>query len=59
MIDLLLWLLVAVIVVAFVVWLISMLPIDGRFKQIAQALIILIVLIVVLMKALPLLGVAV
>lgn len=63
MIEALISLLVVVIVVglvaAIVLYLVEMLPIDGRFKQIARVLVILIALLVVLMRALPLLGIAV
>lgn len=56
-------LLVVIIVVGIVAYLISllidMLPLDGRFKQIAKVLVMLIAVLIVLMRALPLLGVSV
>lgn len=61
MIDGLIALLIIVIVVGIVFWLLSllidMLPIEGNFKQIAKILLILICVLVVLARALPLLGV--
>lgn len=61
MIDGLIALLIIVIVVGIVFWLISllidMLPIEGNFKQIAKILLILICVLVVLARALPMLGV--
>lgn len=55
-------LIVAIIVVAIiaylVVMLIDMLPMDGRFKQIAKVLVYLVAVLIILNRALPLLGVA-
>ena len=56
-------LLVAVIVVGIVLYLLLMLldrlPMDDGFKQIAKVLLILICVLIILAKALPLLGIAV
>ncbi len=56
-------LLVAIIVVGIVAWVviycIDLLPMEGPFKQIARALVMLIAVLVVLFKALPLLGVSI
>jgi len=55
-------LIVLLIVVGIVCWivlrLIDMLPMEGSFKQIAQALVILVAVLVVLYRALPLIGVS-
>lgn len=63
MIEGLIALLIAVIVVGIVagliVWCIDMLPIEPNFKQIARVLVIVIAVLVILMRALPLLGVSV
>lgn len=63
MIEALIALLVVIIVVGIVawlvVWLIDMLPIDARFKQIARVLVMVIAVLIVLMRALPILGVSV
>lgn len=62
MIDGLIALLVAVIVVGIIAWVIiyciDLLPIEGPFKQIARVLVMLVAVLIILMKALPLLGVA-
>ena len=54
-------LIIALIVVgggaAIVVYLIELLPIDVRFKQIAKVLVMLVAVLIILMRALPLLGV--
>lgn len=61
MINGLIALLIAVIVVGIIAWLITyiidMLPIDGPFKQIARVLIMLVAVLIILMRALPMLGV--
>ena len=61
MIDTLVGLLILVIVLGIVLYLllmlIDMLPIEGSFKQIAKILLILICVLVVLARALPLLGI--
>ena len=57
LIDLLITLIVVGIVAAIIVYLIDMLPIDGRFKQIARVLVMLVAVLIILMRALPLLGV--
>jgi hypothetical protein len=57
LIDLLITLIVIGVVAAIIVWLIDMLPIDGRFKQVARVLVMLVAVLIVLMRALPLLGV--
>lgn len=63
MIEGLILLLVAIIVVgivaAIIIYLIDMLPIEGPFKQIARVIVLLTAVLIILMKALPLLGVAV
>jgi hypothetical protein len=63
MIEALISLLIVVIVIgivaALIVWLIDMLPVDGRFKQIARVLVMVIAVLIILMRALPLLGVSV
>jgi hypothetical protein len=52
-------LIVVVGIVAYIVLLLlDMLPIEGGFKQIARVLIMLVAVLIVLMKALPLLGVS-
>jgi len=55
-------LIVLLIVVGIVCWivlrLIDMLPMEGSFRQIAQALVILVAVLVVLYRALPLIGVS-
>jgi hypothetical protein len=62
MINGLIALLIAVIIVGIVAWLITyiidMLPIDGPFKQIAKVLVLLVAVLIILAKALPLLGVS-
>jgi hypothetical protein len=53
-------LIVVVGIVAYIVLLLlDMLPIEGGFKQIARVLIMLVAVLIVLMKALPLLGVSI
>jgi hypothetical protein len=63
MINALILLLITVLVVGLVAYLIimlvDMLPIEGQFKQIARVLIMVIAVLVILAKALPLLGVPV
>ena len=63
MIESLIALLVVIIVVGIiawlVIWLIDMLPIDPKFRQIARVLVMIIAVLVVLMRALPILGVSV
>lgn len=59
LIALLIVILVVGIVAAVIVYCIDMLPIDARFKQIAKVLVILIAVLIILFRALPLLGVAV
>lgn len=63
MLTTLITILVLSIVLGIVVWiinkLIDMLPMEGNFKQIAQGLVILVAVLVVLAKALPLLGIPV
>lgn len=62
MIEGMIGLIVLLIVVGIVCWivlrLIDMLPMEGSFKQIAQALVILVAVLVVLYRALPLIGVS-
>ena len=61
MISALVTLIVLVIVIGIVLYLlnllIEMLPMDGNFKQVAKVLIILVAVLIVLARALPLLGV--
>lgn len=57
LISLLIVIIVVGIVAWLVVWLIDMTPIDGRFKQIARVLVMVIAILIILMKALPILGV--
>lgn len=63
MISALITLLVVVIIVGLiaglVIWLIDMLPMDGRFKQIARVLVVLVAVLIILAKALPLINVPV
>jgi hypothetical protein len=63
MIEGLIALLVVVLVVGLVAWiiiyLIDMLPIEGNFKQIARVIIMIIAVLVILARALPLLGVSI
>lgn len=63
MIEGLIALLIVVIVVGIVagliVWCIEMLPIEPNFKQIARVLVIVIAVLVILLRALPLLGVTI
>jgi hypothetical protein len=63
MVNALIVLLVAVLVVGLVAYLIimlvDMLPIEGQFKQVARVLIMVIAVLVILSRALPLLGVPV
>lgn len=63
MIEGLIALLIVVIVVGIVagliVWCIDMLPIEPNFKQIARVLVIVIAVLVILLRALPLLGVTI
>ncbi len=62
MIEGLIGLLIAIIVVgivaALIMYLIDMIPIDGRFKQIAKVLLLLIAVLIILARALPLLGIS-
>ena len=57
LIGLLITLIVIGIVAAIIVWLIDMLPIDGRLKQVVRVLVMLVAVLIILMRALPLLGV--
>ena len=63
MIDGLIALLVVIIVVgiiaALIVYLIDMIPIDARFKQIARILVMVIAVLIILARALPLVGISV
>lgn len=63
MVESLIALIILIIVLGIVVFLVNMLidliPMDGRFKQIAKVLIILVAVLILLMRALPLIGVAV
>jgi hypothetical protein len=63
MVESLIALIILIIVLGIVVFLVNMLidliPMDGRFKQIAKVLIILVAVLILLMRALPLIGVSV
>jgi hypothetical protein len=56
LIALLIAIIVIGIVAAIIIYLIEMLPIDGTFKQICRVLIMLIAVLLILARALPLLG---
>jgi hypothetical protein len=58
LIGLLIAIIVVGIVAALIMWLIDLIPIDGRFKQIAKVLLLLIAVLIILAKALPLLGIS-
>jgi len=62
MVSALISLLILVVIVGIVVFilklLLDMIPMDARFKQIAWVLLILIAVLIVLYRALPLLGVS-
>lgn len=57
LINLLIVILIVGLVVAVVVYCVRLLPIDGRFKQIAEVIVIIIGVLIVLTKALGLLAV--
>jgi len=59
LINLLIVIIVVAIVAGVIIWLIDMLPIDARYKQVARALVALVAVLILLARALPLLGVAV
>lgn len=63
MVESLISLTVLIIIVGIVAWivlrLLEMLPIEGGFQQIAKALVILVAVLIVLFRALPLLGVSI
>ena len=63
MVESLISLIVVLIVVGIVCWivlrLVDMLPMEANFKQIAQALVILVAVLIVLFRALPLIGVSI
>lgn len=59
LIGLLIAILVIGIVAAVIIYLVDMLPIDARFKQVVRILVILIALLMILVRALPMLGVGV
>lgn len=63
MVNGLIGLVVVIIVVGIVAYLVTLLvnklPLDGRFKQVANVLIMLIAVLIILARALPLLGVAI
>lgn len=62
MISALITLLILIIIVGIVYYvltlLLDMVPMDARFKQIAKVLLLLVCVLVILMRALPLLGVS-
>lgn len=62
MVESLIALIILIIVLGIVVFVINMLidliPMDGRFKQIAKVLLILVAVLILLMRALPLIGVS-
>lgn len=59
LISLLIVIIVAGIVGAVIVYIIGLIPMEGRFKQIAVVIVWLIVALIVLARALPLLGVSI
>lgn len=59
LIALLILILVVGIVAWFVTWLIDMLPMEGRFRQIAKAIVLVIAVLIILVRALGVLGYAV
>lgn len=59
LISLLVVLIVAGIVGAILMYIVGLLPIDATFKQIATIIVWLLVALIVLMRALPLLGVSI
>lgn len=62
MVNALVALLITVLIVGLIAWVviycIDLLPIDGPFKQIARVLVMLIAVLIIILKALPLLGVS-
>jgi hypothetical protein len=58
LIGLLITILVMALVLGLIIYLIDVLPIDARFKQIARVAAIVLACLVVIFKALPLIGVA-
>jgi hypothetical protein len=62
MVESLIALIILIIVVGIVVFLINMLidliPMDGRFKQIAKVLLILVAVLTIILRALPLIGIS-
>jgi hypothetical protein len=62
MIESLIALIILIIVLGIVVFVINMLidliPMDGRFKQIAKVLLILVAVLILILRALPLVGVS-
>lgn len=63
MVESLISLVVLVVIVGIVAWivlrLVDMLPMEAGFQQIARALVILVAVLIVLFRALPLLGVSI
>lgn len=61
MIDGLIGLIIVIVIVGIVFWLVAylldMVPMDARFKQIAKVLLILVAILIILSRALPMLGV--
>ncbi len=57
LIGLLILLLVLGLIVGLAIWLIDMLPVPATFGQVAKVLIIVIAILILLVRALPLLGV--
>jgi len=57
LVALLIAILVIGIVAAIIIYLIRMLPIDPKFKQIGEIVVMLIAVLLILIRALPLLGV--
>lgn len=60
MIEGLIGLLIAIVVIgiiaAIVIYILDLIPMDGRFKQIARVIVLLIAALAILARALPLLG---
>ncbi len=63
MVEGLIALLITIVVVGIVAWLViyclDLLPMDARFKQIARAIVMVVAVLVILFRALPLLGISV
>lgn len=56
MIETLITLLILIVVLGAVIYLLDLLPIDDRFKQIAKVLVIVVAVILLLLQLVPLVG---